>query len=303
MPKRFSTVRGREFGAGLRAAIACAGLSSRAAAALADWDEAKLSDLVNGKGGSSVVDLALLLGICRTVAAERDHLLRLFPETNVKGWWQQHGRCAPVRLRTLVEHLAMAKTLICWQACVVPDFLQTPAYARAVITESCNEPADELDERVEAQLEMQQALRRPGVQCTYFIHEPALYLPVGGHDVHVEQVHHLLRMAVRLSITIRIVPAAIGAHAGMRGPFTQLTFAKYEPLVCLRSENSTLFIEDTAAVEGYDAIVRSLDRCSLDADQSKEVIARLGEALSATDRSNERTMPQADSVRAQGESS
>jgi hypothetical protein len=109
-------------------------------------------------------------------------------------------------------------------------------------------------------------------------------------------------MAGWSSVTIRIVPAAIGAHAGMRGPFTQLTFAKYEPLVCLRNENSTLFIEDTAAVEGYDAIVRSLDRCSLDADQSKVAITRLGEALSATDRSNERTIPQADSVRVQGES-
>ncbi|GGU35606.1 hypothetical protein GCM10010178_29770 [Lentzea flava] len=108
----------------------------------------------------------------------------------------------------------MAKTLVCWQACVVPDFLQTPAYARSAIIASCNEPAAELDERAKAQLETQQALRRPGVQCTYFIHELALRLPVGGHDVHVEQVHHLLRMAVRSGITIRIVPAAIGAHAG-----------------------------------------------------------------------------------------
>ncbi|GGU35613.1 hypothetical protein GCM10010178_29780 [Lentzea flava] len=81
-----------------------------------------------------------------------------------------------------------------------------------------------------------------------------------------------------------------------------MTFARYEPLVCLRNENSTLFIEDTAAVEGYDAIVRSLDRCSLDAEQSKAAIARPGEALSATDRLNEGTMPQADAVREQGES-
>lgn len=100
MPKRNSTVRGREFGDGLRAAIAGAGLSSRAAAELADWDEAKLSELVNGKGGSSEVELALLLGICRTKPAERDHLMELFPETHIKGWWQQHGTCEPVRLRT-----------------------------------------------------------------------------------------------------------------------------------------------------------------------------------------------------------
>lgn len=281
MPRRISTTRGREFGSGLRAAIAGAGLSSRAAAELADWDEAKLSDLVNGKGGSSEVDLAILLGICRTPADERDHLLELFPDTNLKGWWQQHGTCVAVRLRTLVEHLALAKTLICWQAYMVPDFLQTSAYMRAVIAASANEPADELEERMKAQLELQQALLRQGLQCTFFIHEMALHLPVGGRDVHVEQVHHLLRMTVRSSITIRIVPMAIGAHAGMRGPFTQLAFAKYEPLVCLRNENSTLFIEDSAATKGYDAVVRSLDMCSLDAEQSKAAISRLGEALSA----------------------
>jgi hypothetical protein len=305
MPRRISTTRGREFGSGLRAAIAGAGLSSRAAAELADWDEAKLSDLVNGKGGSSEVDLAILLGICRTPADERDHLLELFPDTNRRGWWQQHGTCAPVRLRTLVEHLAVAKTLICWQAHLVPDFLQTQAYMREVITASANDPADELDERIKAQLELQQALRRPGMQCTYFIHELALHLPVGGHDIHVEQVHHLLQMAVRSSVTIRIVPAAIGAHAGMRGPFTQLTFSKYEPLVCLRNENSTLFIEDAAAIKGYDAVVRSLDRCSLDAEQSKAAISRLAEALSATGRTSgarEEVATLDDLRRAQGES-
>lgn len=46
MPKRISTARGREFGAGLRAAITGASLTSRAVAEFLDWDEAKLSDVV-----------------------------------------------------------------------------------------------------------------------------------------------------------------------------------------------------------------------------------------------------------------
>ncbi|GAA3678623.1 helix-turn-helix transcriptional regulator [Lentzea roselyniae] len=306
MPKRFSTARGREFGDGLRAAIAGAGLSSRAAAELADWDEARLSELVNGKGGSSEVELALLLGICRTKPAERDHLMELFPETHIKGWWQEHGTCEPVRLRTFVENLAVAKTLISWQTHIVPDLLQTDAYRRAVITASANVSVGELEERVKAGLEMQQALLRPGLQSTFFLHEFALRLPVGGHDVHAEQVHHLLRTAVRSNITIRIVPAAIGAHAGMRGPFTQLTFAKYEPLVCLRNENSTLFVEEKAAIKGYEAVVRSLDHISLDAERSRAVIARLGEALSAGGCANEGhdwLASQDDSAHTQGESS
>src|SRR5690349_10874063 len=83
MPKRFSTVRGREFGDGLRAAIAATGMTSRKVAELVDWQEAKLSDLVNGKGGATELELALLLGACRTPPRERDHLLSLFTGTGV----------------------------------------------------------------------------------------------------------------------------------------------------------------------------------------------------------------------------
>ena len=96
MPKRFSTARGREFGAGVRAAITGAGLTSRAAAEIVDWDEAKVSDVVNGKGGATLVEIAALLGACRVKADELAHLLALYPETGVLGWWQQHGVGSPI---------------------------------------------------------------------------------------------------------------------------------------------------------------------------------------------------------------
>ena len=92
MPKRESSVVGREFGNGVRAAIERTGLTQRRLAELLGWQEAKISDLVNGKGGATELELALLLGVCRTPPEERDHLLSLFNETNLKGWWQEHGR-------------------------------------------------------------------------------------------------------------------------------------------------------------------------------------------------------------------
>jgi hypothetical protein len=103
MPKRFSTVRGREFGGGLREAIAAAGFSSRALAERVDWDEAKLSGLVNGKGGVSDVELGVLLGLCGVSPVERDHLLSLFSVAHVKSWLQEHGTCPPVYHRTCGE--------------------------------------------------------------------------------------------------------------------------------------------------------------------------------------------------------
>lgn len=278
MPKRFSTARGREFGAGLRAAITGAGLTSRAAAEIVDWDEAKVSDVVNGKGGATQLEVAVLLGVCRVNADEIVHLLSLHLETHIRGWWQQHGTCSPIQLRTVVEHLKVAKTLISWHTHIVPLFLQTADYMREVLRASSTAPADELSERVQAQLAMQALVRR-NVKCTVFIHELALHLQVGGADVHAEQLLHLLFMANRPNVTIRIVPAARGAHAGLAGPFTQLTFAKYESLVWVETENSSLLAEAKDAVNGYETVIRALEQQSLDEAGSTALITRLYEAL------------------------
>ncbi|MEU0886113.1 helix-turn-helix transcriptional regulator [Lentzea sp. NPDC005914] len=277
MPKRMSTARGREFGAGVRAAIAGAGLTSRALAEIVDWDEAKLSNVVNGKGGASQLEVAALLGICRLGAAERAHVLSLYPESEIKGWWQQHGTCAPIQLRTLVENLAVAESLTSWHTHMVPLFLQTVDYMREVLLASSTVPAAELQARLKAQLAMQELLRG-GKKCTFFIHELALLLRVGGAEVHAGQLLHLLLMAKWANTTIRIVPAALGAHAGLAGPFTQLTFAKYEPLVWVDTENSSLLAESTDATTGYEKVIRALHVQSLDEADSKKLIVRLYDA-------------------------
>lgn len=283
MPKRFSTVRGREFGGGLRTAITAAGFNSRALAERLDWDEAKLSGLVNGKGGASEVELGVLLGLCGVSPVERDHLLSLFPVSHVRSWLQEHGTCPPVHHRTLAENVAAAKTLVSWRGLALPELLQTSAYMRAAIMASPNVPGGEVEARVTARLELQEQLRRRRLTCTFYIHEVALSLPVGGRDAHQEQVHHLLRMAVRPNVDIRIVPTAIGAHAGMDRPFTRLTFDKYEPVVCVECETSTAFIEDETSIEAYGEIVRALDESSLDTEESKALIASLGKAQSPLD--------------------
>lgn len=274
MPKRISTTRGRELGAGIRAAIAGAGMTSRGAAEVMDWDEAKVSDVVNGKGGANLVEIAALLGACRVKSDERAHLLALHSETAVVGWWQQHGVCSPIELRTVVENLAVAETLTCWHTHAVPLFLQTADYMREALRASATSPVDELEDRVQAGLAMQRLPRR-GTTCTFFVHELALQLQVGGAEVQAGQLLHLMFMANRPNVEIRILPVARGAHAGLAGPFTLLTFPKYEPLVWVGAENSTLLAESRDAVTGYEAVVRALDAESLDEAESKELLLSL----------------------------
>lgn len=81
MPRRNSSVVGREFGIGVRNAIEQTQMTHRKIAEMLDWDESKLSDLVRGKGGVSETELLQLLAFCRVPPAEVRHLLALLRET------------------------------------------------------------------------------------------------------------------------------------------------------------------------------------------------------------------------------
>ncbi|MDX3662899.1 DUF5753 domain-containing protein [Streptomyces sp. ID05-26A] len=278
MPKRVSTARGREFGAGVRAALNQAGLTSRAAAEIMDWDEGKLSNVINGKVAITQLEAAVLLGACRIAADETMHLLSLHPGTHMRNWWQQHGTCAPIRHRTFNENLASAETLVDWQTHTVPLLLQTNDYMREAVRASSTAPAVELSQRVRERLVTQQLLQR-GVKCTFYVHELALHLRVGGPEVYAAQLLHILFMANRPRIVVRVLPASLGAHAGMAGPFTRLTFTAHEPLVWVETENSSIIAEAKDTVSGYEEVIRSLNENSLDEVESKELILHLHERI------------------------
>ena len=103
MPKRTSSVVGRSFGDGVRDAIQAAGMTQRRVAELLGWEEAKVSDLVQGKGGVTEVELAMLLGVCGVKPDEARRLLALYRETREKGYLELNDDGVPNQLRTLIE--------------------------------------------------------------------------------------------------------------------------------------------------------------------------------------------------------
>jgi Domain of unknown function (DUF5753) len=94
-------------------------------------------------------------------------------------------------------------------------------------------------------------------------------------------VHHLLRMSVRPSLTLRVIPAALGAHAGLSGHFILMEFAEFRPVVFLDSETSTLFLEQREEVTAYQRILGALADTALDEGQSRELIAAVATELYA----------------------
>ncbi|PWK80996.1 helix-turn-helix protein [Lentzea atacamensis] len=271
MPRRNSSVVGREFGIGVRHAIEQTKMTHREIARMLDWDESKLSDLVRGKGGVSEAEVLQLLAFCRVPPTEVRRLLALFRETRETGYLQIPADGLPDQVRSLIEQERLANVITVWSMNLIPGRLQTADYMRAVVDAGARDESIDYEEVIAARLARRE-LFHWSREFVFYIHEQALRLPVGGEEVMKDQLLHLLGMARRSYVTVRILPIAIGAHAGLSGSFMQLKYEKFEPVVFLESQNTSLFLEDRGSLATYTKVLKVLDRQALSAEQSKELI-------------------------------
>ncbi|GHH41613.1 Scr1 family TA system antitoxin-like transcriptional regulator [Lentzea cavernae] len=263
-------MRGREFGDAIRALLRAADLTNRAAAALLGWQEAKVSELINGKEGVSDLELAKLLGLLRTPPEEFDHLMALHHDAHIRDWLQPTGSGVPDRARTLREHEKIALDITSWSMNVVHGLLQVPDYTFHLANSAVN--VKDVPAVVRTRSDRQQSVLDGHRAITIFMHEHALRLPVGDAAVMAEQRHHLLRLSVRPYLTIRLIPTSAGPHAGIAGDFDLLKFKKIPPIVYLESHGANVFLEDQSSVELYENVVKSLGRTALDEKRSRKLI-------------------------------
>jgi transcriptional regulator with XRE-family HTH domain len=283
MDDREPTIRSRTLGEGLRRAMLAADISGKAMAERIGCSQGHVSRLLSGKRGATVEDVTSVLTLCgMKKGAERSYLLSLCEDPHTPGWLQQHGSRLPKQVRVLVDHEDLADYYGTFEPVVLPGLLQTGDYARAIMLRNVNLPAAEIDERVRARLARQEVFSRQNpARFEFFIHEWVLRTPVGGRDVMCDQLHHLLRTGVRDYVTIRVVPAALGAHTAMSGAFILLRFPHFRPVVYLDSESSCLFLEQPDEVAAYRNLLAGLGATSLGEGQSRDLIAELAGELSA----------------------
>lgn len=250
-------------------------MTQRKVAELLDWEEAKVSDLVKGKGGVNEVELAMLLGLCTVKPDEARRLLALFSESREKGYLEfaEDGVLSPQR--TLMEQERQASKIVVWSLNLIPGLLQIDAYIRAACERTVL-GADPLavETVIKAKLARQAVFHRSR-EFVFYVHEHALRLPVGGGEVMKAQLLHLLTMTVRPYLTVRIVPVAVGAHAGLAGSFTRLRYEKFEPVIFVEGGRTGLFLEDKDSVSYYDAVIERLDQLALDEEESRALITSI----------------------------
>ncbi|SDK97995.1 hypothetical protein SAMN04488074_108154 [Lentzea albidocapillata subsp. violacea] len=177
----------------------------------------------------------------------------------------------PEQLHSLINQERLASTITVWSMNLVPGLLQIAGYIRAVAEKWPRMKSADIDALIRAKLE-RQAIVRPGRKFVFYVHEQALRLPVGGRAVMQAQLNHINVMLVRQYITFRIIPIAIGAHAGLSSSFTLIEYDSYEPVAYLDNYNAGLFLEDRGSLDTFTDALKGLDRDALDAEQSRRLI-------------------------------
>jgi hypothetical protein len=282
MHDREPTIRSRELGDGLRKAMEYAGFSASKMARELDWSPSRVSRILSGKRGGSGFDVAAFLAVCGVKGRERERLMALCLDHERPGWHQQHGSTLPKQVRTLIDHEKKATAISDFQAIVVPGLLQIGDYARAIMRRSANLPPEEIEDRVEARLARHSLISRDRPpKFTFFLHEFVLRTPVGSSAVMSDQLHSLMRISVRPYITLRVVPAGLGAHAAMASSFTLLDVRDFKPIVYLESATSSLFLETPIEIDAYRNILAALEDTALDEGQSRNMIADVATELYA----------------------
>jgi hypothetical protein len=184
----------------------------------------------------------------------------------------------PVSFRDFVPHEVTATLLRCYEHSMVPGLLQTPEYARAVLSTRPNSSQEEIDELVAARLARQDVLARREPPLLYaMLDEAVLHRDVGGMSIMHAQLVHLAEMAVRPNITIQVVPYSAGAHNGLLGAFAIADADGSLPVAYLETAALGTTVEEPSTVARVLLTCDTLRSEALPHGASRELILKVAE--------------------------
>lgn len=161
---------------------------------------------------------------------------------------RQRGLASWFRRWALLEQEAVA--LSTYECRLIPGLLQTEAYARTLFVNQLPPLGDEqIEAQLAARVERQLLLtERPNTAYSFILEEHLFLRRMGGHDVTMELVDHVLDLAGRRNIEVQIMPVVKESHAGLHGPIRLLETAENTWHAYAEGQESGQFISDPKVV-------------------------------------------------------
>ncbi|MFE0174938.1 helix-turn-helix domain-containing protein [Streptomyces sp. NPDC059002] len=161
---------------------------------------------------------------------------------------RQRGLASWFRRWAHLEQEAVA--LSTYECRLIPGLLQTEAYARTLFVNRLPPLDDEqIEARLAARVERQRILtERPNTAFSFILEEHLFLRGMGGHEVTMELIDHVLELSKRRNIEIQIMPVARESHAGLDGPMQLLETPENKWFAYTEGQESGQFHADPKVV-------------------------------------------------------
>ncbi|MFI9332611.1 helix-turn-helix domain-containing protein [Kitasatospora sp. NPDC052868] len=267
-------------GAELRRLRKAKGMTMRQVAAFLDCSEPRVSRLETGKLTGATLKagelrrLADLFGVHDQGTV--DELLHLLAETEQTAWWEPYEDVMPSGMDSLLGLQTAATRERALETVLVHGLLQTPEYARAVLTEAGVHSPSAVERLVALRTRRPEVLHRTPkpLDLEVVLDEAALRRPVGGPAVMRDQLAAVTRTAALPNVTVLVVPYERGAHAGLSGAFSLFDVGDQPPVVYVDSPAGNLLLHKDRDVEQLDGIYQRVRAKALGPEESLRLITR-----------------------------
>ncbi|WP_326698100.1 helix-turn-helix domain-containing protein [Streptomyces sp. NBC_01754] len=270
------TVRRRRLGQELRRLRELKGMTAEEVAERLLVSQSKISRLENGRRSISQRDVRDLCGVYE-VEDHRivDSLMQMAKDSRQQGWWHAFG---DIPYSVYIGLETDAESLRVYEPQVVPGLLQTRGYAEAVISGALPEaPPSDIEKRVNVRARRQERVNAPEhpLRLWAVVDESALRRQVGGKQVMIEQLEHLVEQSLLPHVTVQVLPFDMGAHPGINGQYAILEFpdAADSSVVYIEGVTSDLYLEKAHDVQRYSVMYEHLRAQALNVEQTRQFIS------------------------------
>ncbi|MFC7343136.1 helix-turn-helix domain-containing protein [Saccharopolyspora griseoalba] len=264
-------------GAELRRLRELSGLSTRSVAAKLGTSPAWVSRTETGARKPTAAEVKELCVLYGVTGEPKDKLVAKASDD---------GGTVPIPADEYADQLANVMTLereasriTDFGISLIPGLLQTPSYARAVLS-GVSVPMRDMELSVSTRIGRQCLLTRPnGPGTRFFVDEFALRRRIGGAQVMRGQLKHLHACAELPKVTVRVVPVEAGAYPGLEGPFAVYEFEAISPYVYIENQKGGIFLTKADETCEYLDVCEQLQALALDAVGSAKLIERIAKEL------------------------
>lgn len=220
----------------------------------------------------SVEDVSAILALLGIHGEKRDRIRTLARHAREPNWLASSNTDVSHALTALLNLESTATKITTWSPLLVPGLLQTPDYIRSIM-EASSVAVEEADKRLRIRLKRQRVLTQwDPVAYRALIGEWAVRETIGSPDIMSDQIDHLLEISQRKNISVRVVPAGLGYHTGLLGPFEIYEFPGTPPITFVEHAHSSAFLHEKTQTLAHQRVVKMLGEQALSEAASRELL-------------------------------